>query len=160
MASSLEILDQQELYDALANERRRSCLRQLASSDSALAAGDLATNIAREMSNGEGFDDSVKQSTYISLIQSHLPKLHEYEVIEYDADEKLVRQGPAFEEAYACLRVHGHDEAEFDHRKQFLLVSAVTALGLVAALVVTQFQAYLLVGLLLIHAAALIVLYT
>lgn len=98
MTDNERSLTQNQLYDTLANERRRACVRYLLDNPEEAPVKELATYVARQVSDESPPSDSFQQSTYISLVQTHLPKLDDYGVIEYDADSKTVRVGPALEE--------------------------------------------------------------
>lgn len=154
MEGSPETLGVDKLYDTLSNERRRACLQYLAENEGAVGVDDLATSIAEDAATDDL--ESVKQSTYISLIQSHLPKLDDYGVVEYDADTKTVLPGPAFGQVYGCLRSHGHGEDRFGRHRRFLAITGVTILGLLFALVVTDARAYVLFGLVVINVVAMV----
>lgn len=147
-----------ELFDALANERRRSCVRHLGTMEPPVAVDDLATRVAADIADDDA--DSMRQSIYISLIQSHLPKLDDYHIVAYDDETKTVALDAAFDETYHCLRTHGDGRRPFDGHTQLLAVSVVTAIALIGALLFTALQTYLLVALVAVHAVALVVIRT
>lgn len=73
-------------FEALANRRCRVALRQLAESDDALVVGDLADRLAEEL------DDAASEDRLrTALHHTHLPKLDDAGVVEYDPDRGLVR---------------------------------------------------------------------
>lgn len=158
MAGSLESLGVEELYDTLSNDRRRSCLRVLEGTNGSVAVDELASAIAADIAEDE--EGTLQQSTYISLIQFHLPKLDEYGVIDYDDDAKRVEPGPAFGEAHDCLLTHGEDEQAEDGNRPVLAVTLITAVGLVLALLLPGSQALVLVCLVGLQAVGLAVLTT
>ena len=89
--SSETRFDENEVYDILRNERRRHVLRYLVDDGEASTIADIADHIA-EIESGESPPPSdTRQSVYVSLHQTHLPKLDGLGVVEYDRDERTVR---------------------------------------------------------------------
>jgi DNA-binding transcriptional ArsR family regulator len=84
--------DPDDVFSAISNSRRRQVLLSLAQSDCTLAAGDLAVEIAAIECLVEPSKVTSKQRTriYVPLTQSHLPKLAEAGLIEYDERGKKV----------------------------------------------------------------------
>lgn len=153
MAQASETLPVEQLYDALANERRRSCLRYLGDVEGPVPVSDLATAVAGDVADGE---DVAERSTYISLIQSHLPKLDAYDVVNYDEDAKTVEPGAAFDETAHCLLTHGTGTPEAEGPDTMAAVSAVTTAGILGAFALTDVRALVLVGLVTVNAFALV----
>jgi len=89
-------IDDDTAFDILGNERRRACLNYLAGRDGSLPVSDLGRAVAREVTDPETDGDDIYDSVYISLCQSHLPRLDAVGLVEYDRDEKLVETGPSF----------------------------------------------------------------
>ncbi|MBV0901718.1 DUF7344 domain-containing protein [Haloarcula salina] len=89
-------IDDDTAFDILGNERRRACLNYLAGRDGSLPVSDLGRAVAREVTDPDTDEDDLYDSVYISLCQSHLPRLDSVGLVEYDRDEKLVETGPSF----------------------------------------------------------------
>jgi hypothetical protein len=83
-------LEPAEIHDVLRNDRRRMVLERLWSNGGTEAVRDLAEEIAAAESGERPPPQNVRQSVYISLHQTHLPKLDELDIAEYDADDKQV----------------------------------------------------------------------
>lgn len=132
MTDSERRLSRNQLYDTLANERRRACVRYLLEESSETPVKELATYVARRVSDESPPSDNFQQSTYISLVQTHLPKLDDYGVIEYDADAKTVRAGPALAEVGEYL--DGPSAGTRTERLLTLGTSLVTLLALAVTL--------------------------
>ncbi|NLV06000.1 hypothetical protein GOC83_07645 [Haloarcula rubripromontorii] len=90
-------LDGATLFDSLGNERRRACLYCLAEHGTALSVSTLGEQVARAVADAETDSDELYDSVYISLCQTHLPKLDAAGLVEYEQDRKRVRQGPRFD---------------------------------------------------------------
>jgi hypothetical protein len=84
-------LEESQIHDVLRNDRRRltiKCLQDAA--DDTLALGDLAEQVAALETGESPPPRDKRQSVYVSLQQTHLPKLEGLGVVEYDSDQKSV----------------------------------------------------------------------
>jgi hypothetical protein len=81
-----------ELFQILSNSRRRHIIYYLSEADEPLSLKRLATMIAAAESDTPESEitSEERQRVYISLYQTHLPKLEETGVVTYDEDERLV----------------------------------------------------------------------
>lgn len=85
-------LSKNEAFKMLSNRRRRYALHHLKRTDGPSTLGELAERVAA-WENGVAVDDvaaAERKSVYISLHQTHLPKLEDIGVVAYDRDESLV----------------------------------------------------------------------
>ncbi len=90
-----------EVFTLLSNSRRRSVLYVLYQSDSDFDFSDLVSEVA-SCETGlppDELDDEVTQSMYISLYQTHLPKLTEFGLVEYDDEERIISLTPRARDA-------------------------------------------------------------
>ncbi|MFB6091292.1 MAG: hypothetical protein ABEJ97_09565 [Halobellus sp.] len=79
-----------EIHDVLRNDRRRLVLERLRTSDGSETVSDLSEHIG-EIESGESPPPrNVRQSVYVSLHQTHLPKLDDLGIVDYDPDAKTV----------------------------------------------------------------------
>ena len=85
-----ESLAASEIHDVLRNDRRRLVLERLRADGGTETVADLAERIGAIESGETPPPRNVRQSVYVSLHQTHLPKLDELEIIEYDPDAKTV----------------------------------------------------------------------
>jgi hypothetical protein len=85
-------IPESDVYEILANERRRTTLRALteARSDGDIPLSDLADAVAARESGQSPPPTDVRQSVYNSLHQTHLPKLESLDVVRYDQDARTV----------------------------------------------------------------------
>lgn len=94
-SESFEIADPDALdaiFDVLSNRRRRHVLRCLDEYDDPMALADLADEVAvREHGTAltEISAEEVKR-IYVSLYHSHVPRLEDAGVVEYNQDRDLV----------------------------------------------------------------------
>lgn len=84
-----------QLFDALADERRRVVLDSLFESGTPVDVGRLARRVAaRERRGGEGDRGPPADAVHrvrVSLHHVHLPKLDDAGLVEYDPDGQAVR---------------------------------------------------------------------
>lgn len=87
--NSMEELTKDEVFGVLSSSRRRQILYHLhrrgGRADLRALARDTAMN-----ETDEPVDDAVVKRFYISLYQTHVPKLEQVGLVEYDGDEKTV----------------------------------------------------------------------
>jgi hypothetical protein len=87
---SEETLAEADIHDVLRNDRRRLVLERLSDGDERQTVSDLAEYIASVESGEDPPPRNVRQSVYVSLHQTHLPKLDDLGIVEYDASAKAV----------------------------------------------------------------------
>jgi hypothetical protein len=83
-------LDEGAIHDVLRNERRRFTLEQLRANGNSLSVRELSEQVAALETGESPPPRNIRQSVYVSLHQTHLPKLDELGIVEYDADAKAV----------------------------------------------------------------------
>ncbi|UWG50049.1 putative trancriptional regulator, ArsR family [Halalkaliarchaeum sp. AArc-CO] len=83
-------LAETEIHDVLRNERRRLALERLSERSGPASVSDLAEHVAALEAGERPPPNNLRQSVYVSLHQTHLPKLDELGIVEYDTDEKTV----------------------------------------------------------------------
>ncbi|SEW15665.1 DUF7344 domain-containing protein [Halobacterium jilantaiense] len=105
-----------DIHDVLRNDRRRMVLEQLGESDTSVTARELSETIAARESGSDPPPRDVRRSVYISLQQTHLPKLDDLDVIDYDEADREVRPGANAAEVGVYMEVvprYGLTFAEF-----------------------------------------------
>lgn len=79
-----------DIYTILSNPRRQLALSVIYEhGPEPLPVKELATAVAKRETD-DTVSESHEQSVYVSLHQTHLPKLAEHDIIEYDTDAKRV----------------------------------------------------------------------
>ena len=84
-------IHEHEIHDVLRNERRVHALKYLGEFEGAVSLRELSEEIARRETGQSPPPRNIRESVYNSLHQTHLPKLDELGVLEYDRDRKRVR---------------------------------------------------------------------
>lgn len=86
-------LDRTEIYDVLSNERRLAIL-DLLREEPEWQLSDLAEEIAARETDERPPPRNKRQSVYVTLDQTHLPKLDDLDIVDYDAHRKAVSLRP------------------------------------------------------------------
>lgn len=85
-------LPQDTAFDLLSNGRRRLLLQRLRGTDG-VELGELATELAAIENDISADELSAQQRkrTYVSLYQTHVPKLEDADVVTFDPESGIVR---------------------------------------------------------------------
>ncbi|WP_436343780.1 DUF7344 domain-containing protein [Natronorubrum sp. FCH18a] len=85
-------LEPDDIYHILQTRRRRDALRYLRANDDPVLLSDLAEQVAawEHETTVENLHSDQRQRVYISLYQSHLPKLDTRGIIDYDKDRGTI----------------------------------------------------------------------
>ncbi|WP_050031931.1 DUF7344 domain-containing protein [Halorubrum halophilum] len=87
--NSTEELTKDEVFEVLSSSRRRQILYHLHRRGGRADLRSLARDTATDETD-EPVDNDVVKRFYISLYQTHVPKLEQVGLVEYDGDEKTV----------------------------------------------------------------------
>lgn len=98
-------LDEGQIHEVLRNSRRRLALQALRESDDTATVGDLSERVAARETGEEPPPRDKRQSVYVSLHQTHLPKLDELGIAEYNDDNKEVELNNRVEEVEVYMEV-------------------------------------------------------
>lgn len=85
MGSNDDGLKRTEIHDVLRNDRRRLVLSRLRESETPISVRDLSEYIATVESGESPAPRNVRQSVYVSLHQTHLPKLEDLGIINCES---------------------------------------------------------------------------
>jgi hypothetical protein len=89
-----------ETLSLLGNDRRLRVVHDLVENEAQTTTKALATRIAEaEAEQGDVTADDLYKSVYVSLQQTHLPKLADHGIVTYDPDTNTVGPGPRLDEA-------------------------------------------------------------
>lgn len=128
----MQSFSRNRMFELLANRRRRLVLFYLQTNDGDATVRELASEIAAWENGIEPVEVTYKQRkrVYTSLYQSHLPKMCEYEVIEYEQNRGNVHLTPEGESLDAYLEVvSGNDVPWSDYFLGLSLLSVVFLLA-------------------------------
>lgn len=154
--SPTEQLPKDQLFHLLQNERRRAALcwlRELeCRSDIRTLADEVAA--AENDTSVDALDSEARQRVYISLYQSHLPKLDSLGVVDYDQEEGTVERtrvakqlDPYLHDDEADHPSSGDDDSHWWKRARSTGETPATVLGgILLGLGVSSASAWLIVG--------------
>ena len=127
-----ESLSKQTVFDILSNERRRYVLHHLLSKDGEADLRDLSLQVAAWENELEPDDVSRQQRkrVYATLRQTHLPRMAEAGIIEYDEDRSIATVTSQVEDIELYLDVVPKRELS---RSEFYLGLSAAATALLAA---------------------------
>lgn len=100
-----EELTRDDIYHLLQTKRRRDVLRYLRDTEGPVRLRELAEQVAawEQETTVENLNSSERQRVYISLYQSHLPKLDTHDIVDYDKDRGRVEPTPRVSRLEAYL---------------------------------------------------------
>jgi predicted transcriptional regulator len=99
-------LDEADIHDVLRNDRRRLVIERLQSTeDGSESVRELSERIAAAESGESPPPRNIRQSVYVSLHQTHLPKLDDLGIVAYDSDSKRVRLAECADEVAVYMEV-------------------------------------------------------
>jgi len=128
----LEEMTKSQIFDVLRNERRRYLLHYMKTADGEVELGDLATRIAA-WEHGTDVDhvpSDQRKSVYTTLQQTHLPKMDDAEILEYDSDRGIVRRTEYTDQLSVYLEIVPRNELPW---REYYLGLGFVSLALVAA---------------------------
>ncbi|ELZ72867.1 hypothetical protein C5B91_01175 [Haloferax sp. Atlit-10N] len=81
-------LSETRIHEVLSNDRRRMAIEFLQDGD--LTLRELSERIAEAETGESPPPRNIRQSAYVSLQQTHIPKLAELDIVNYDDESKVV----------------------------------------------------------------------
>lgn len=127
-----ESLSRGKIFDVLRNQRRRYALHYLKRNEEPVELGDMATAIAAWENEKpiQAVTSEERKRVYTTLQQTHLPKMHESGVVNFDSSRGTIRttDNAAKLDIYLEI-VPGY---EFAWREYYLALGAIST-ALVAA---------------------------
>ncbi|WP_254538906.1 DUF7344 domain-containing protein [Halomarina litorea] len=115
MESPSDELELDDAFNILSNSRRRYILYYLYTHDEPATIDELAGQIAaweNEIPIDE-LDDTARRRVYVSLYQTHLPKLDDFGIADYDRDEGVVELTDRADEIVRYLPVGEREQRDF-----------------------------------------------
>jgi predicted transcriptional regulator len=124
-------LDETDIHDVLRNDRRRLVIERLQSAENGSeSVRELSERIAAAESGESPPPRNIRQSVYVSLHQTHLPKLDDLGIVAYDSDSKEVRLAECADEVAVYMEVVPQDGISW---AEYYLGVGILGLGLSVA---------------------------
>ncbi|RQG99364.1 DUF7344 domain-containing protein [Natrarchaeobius oligotrophus] len=145
-------LSEDEIFHLLQNERRRLVLRYLRDVDEAVRMRDVAEQVAawEHETTVEELTSTQRQRVYIPLYQSHLSKLDEAGVIEYQKNRGIVERKPLADRVDQYLHVDPNDDfgeeqesGETTRHDYYIVATAICYVALLGAVLELPFASFL-----------------
>ena len=130
MSRSAEPLSKDEVFDILSKSRRRYVLYYLRETGEPVELGELAEELAA-WENDTPVEDLTKQErkrVYVSLYQTHIQKLSEAGIVEYDPDTGMVSLGDGTDQIRAYLPTEDDEGEQRRWQTFYLLLAAASAI--------------------------------
>ena len=107
-------LSTDSIFHILQNQRRRSALRYLAETEGSVQMRDLAEQVAawEHDTTVQALSSDERQRVYIALYQSHLPKLDNEGIIEYNQSRGTVEPTPVADQVAPYLQSTSDGDSE------------------------------------------------
>ncbi|AFK18245.1 ArsR family transcriptional regulator [Haloferax mediterranei ATCC 33500] len=121
-------LSETRIHEVLSNDRRRMAIEFLQDGD--LTLRELSERIAEAETGESPPPRNIRQSAYVSLQQTHIPKLVELGIVDYDDESKIVTLAEAGD---VTVYMEVVPEGELSWSEYY---AALAALGLVLMIAV------------------------
>lgn len=119
-----------EIHEVLRNTRRRGVIESLCEHDGPVSVRELSETVATAETGETPAPRNVRQSVYVSLQQTHLPKLDSLGVVAYDNDDKMVAVDDGIDDVTVYMEVVPRNELSW---AEYYLGIGVLGLSLVGA---------------------------
>lgn len=122
MATTESALSQDVVFEVLSNPRRRYILYHLRTTGETVQLTDLAEEVAawENDSKPSEITEQERKRVYVSLYQTHIPKLAEVGLVEYDKDSGRIALAERAMEMDKYLTV----DDQYSWQQVYLLLSA------------------------------------
>lgn len=131
-ASQPDPLSRDLVFDVLKNRRRRHALHYLKQQDGPVELSELAEQVAawENDSTVEGISAAERKRVYTALYQSHLPKLDDAGIVEYNQSRGIVELSDRADELDVYLELVSRDDIPWS---KYYLGLALLGLAIVSA---------------------------
>lgn len=129
-----ERLSKDVIFELLKNRRRREVLQYLLEADETVTLGELAEQIAAWENDTEitALSSDQRKRVYVALYQTHLPKMDDAGIIDYDQDRGLITLSDNADLLMMYLDTDTHQTERWD--RWYAAISVVGAVLLSGAL--------------------------
>lgn len=98
-------LDETTIYEVLSSDRRLETIRYLQREENPVDVDELSSAIARIETGEDDPGSDAEKTVYVSLHQTHLPKLDDLDIVEYDTDERKIALADSFKDVAIYMEV-------------------------------------------------------
>ncbi|MXV63396.1 hypothetical protein GS429_15250 [Natronorubrum sp. JWXQ-INN-674] len=97
MMGQSDELDRGTVYSLLSDRQREYVLCYLSEAGSATTAEVADVVVRWKRQTMDGADEVSRRTVIIRLLHNHIPRLDQYDVVEYDHSSEEIRIGPNFD---------------------------------------------------------------
>ncbi|MFC6718283.1 ArsR family transcriptional regulator [Natrialbaceae archaeon GCM10025810] len=111
-----ERLSKDVIFELLKNRRRREVLAYLLDADGTVTLGELAEQIAawENDTSVNALSSDQRKRVYVALYQTHLPKMDDAGIVEYDQDRGLITLSDNADLLMMYLDTDSHQQDRWD----------------------------------------------
>lgn len=150
-SSEAPAFSKDEIFHLLQNERRRMVLRYLRGTEGPVRMRDIAEQVAawEHDTTVEELTSTQRQRVYIPLYQSHLSKLDEAGIIDYQKNRGIVERKPLADQVDQYLQIEPDDrstdegEADGDWDDYYIGATVLCYVLLLGAVIELPFTSFL-----------------
>ncbi|MFD1564333.1 ArsR family transcriptional regulator [Haloarchaeobius amylolyticus] len=126
-----ERLSKDVIFELLKNRRRREVLAYLLEADETVTLGELAEQIAawENDTSVNALNSDQRKRVYVALYQTHLPKMDDAGIVEYDQDRGLISLADNADLLMMYLDTDSHRQDRWDRWYAGLSVVGASLLG-------------------------------
>ncbi len=126
-ANEDERLSKDVIFELLKNRRRREVLTYLLEAEETVTLGELAEQIAAWENDTEvsALSSDQRKRVYVALYQTHLPKMDDAGIVEYDQDRGLISLSDNADLLMMYLDTESHKQDRWD--RWYALCSVIGA---------------------------------
>ncbi|WP_459889932.1 DUF7344 domain-containing protein [Halostagnicola bangensis] len=152
------MLPKDDIFHLLQTQRRRDVLRYLQDRNGPIELRNLAEQVAawEQETTIESLTSSERQRVYISLYQTHLPKLDEHEIVDYNKDRGLVERCPRASQLESYLDVQSQQPVRDPWPRRYGTVVLLCGVLSGGAIVLGEFSSPFWLTLLVLAAVGLV----
>ncbi len=118
-------LEETVIFEILSSERRRLAIQFLRDSDNGMEVNDIAEYIAEHETGESPPPKDARKTVYVSLHQTHLPKMDDLNIVSYDTDTKEVSLDNSFRDVAVYLEVVPRSGWQISWSEYYLAVSFI-----------------------------------
>lgn len=129
-AQSPPSLTEYDIHDVLRNERRTLVLEHLKQTQETVPLRELSEQLATLETGETPPPRNIRESVYNSLHQTHLPKLDDMGIVEYESDRKLVGLADGSRQVTLYMETVPTDDVTWTTYHQTVGLIAMVVIGL------------------------------
>ncbi|WP_254862659.1 DUF7344 domain-containing protein [Halovivax gelatinilyticus] len=124
-------LSKDVIFELLKNRRRREVLQYLLDTDGTVTLGELAEQIAawENDTTVAALNSDQRKRVYVALYQTHLPKMDDAGIIDYDQDRGLIELADNADLLVMYLETDTHQRDRWDRWYGLLSLAGIALLA-------------------------------